>query len=410
MDTPIVLPSSREPRVSVLIVTARQPRLLARCLESLARCGPAVPFETIVVLNDALPEVEALVRERVSGATVIASSVPLGLAGGSNRARAAARGELLVLFHDDAEAEPGWLEGLVETIDAHPEAGAVGSRMLHPDGTPQSLGSVLWSDGSAWPLGGGPGSLLPASETTFAVDYCGSSSLLIRAAAWDAIGGADERFYPAYYVDVDLCLGIWTLGQAVLCTPASRVRHTKSASTEPRFRGLLFRRNQVLLREKWREALAAFEPPAPGSTEGLQRAVERAQARWQKAKEAAQEGFSAPAPAPPPFDPAAQERRILEIALDLQRAWAAELSAELASARESRERMAAELSSELASARESRERMAAENAALRERTREQADLLARVGRTRWWRLYGRLLPLFRLLRRLSRRAEPSRTE
>jgi GT2 family glycosyltransferase len=370
MQSPIVLPSSREPRVSILIVTARQPLLLAHCLESLARCGSAVPFEVIVVLNDALPEVGALMRERVSGATVLASSVPLGLAGGSNRARSAARGELLLLFHDDAEAEPGWLDELVATIDAHPEAGAVGSRMLHPDGTPQSLGCVLWSDASAWALGGGPRSLLPASRTTAAVDYCGSSSLLVRAATWDAIGGADERFYPAYYVDVDLCLGIWTLGQAVLCAPASRVRHHKSASTEPRFRELLYRRNQQLLQEKWREELPAFEPPAPGSTEGLQRAVERAQARWRKARE---DSVSVPATTTP-FDPAAQERRILEIALDLQSAWAADLRAE--------------------------------NVALRAR----ADLLARVEGTRWWRLYGRLLPLFRFLLRLSRRGEPSRTE
>jgi GT2 family glycosyltransferase len=371
MDTPIVLPSSPEPRVSILIVTARQPRLLAHCLESLARCGSAVPFEVIVVLNDALPEVEALVRERVSGVVVIDSSVPLGLAGGSNRARSAARGELLLLFHDDAEAEPGWLDALVATIDAHPEAGAVGSRMLHPDGAPQSLGCVLWSDGSAWALGGGPGSLLPASETTFAVDYCGSSSLLVRAATWDAIGGADERFYPAYYVDVDLCLGIWTRGQAVLGTPPSLVRHHKSASTEPRFRELLFRRNQQLLREKWGEALAAFEPPAPGSTEGIQRAAERAQARWRKARE---NSVSVPATTAPPFDPAAQERRILEIALDLQSAWAADLRAELAA------------------------------------LRERADLLAMVEGNRWWRLYGRLLPLFRLVRRFSRRRESSRTE
>lgn len=367
----IVLPSSPDPRVSILIVTAKQPDLLARCLESLARCGSAVPFEVIVVLNDALPEVKALVRERVSGAIVIDSSVPLGLAGGSNRARAAARGELLVLFHDDAEAEPGWLDALVETIDAHPEAGAVGSRMLNPDGTPQSLGAVLWSDGSAWGLGG-PASLLPASETTVAVDYCGSSSLLVRAATWDAIGGAGERFYPAFYVDVDLCLGVWTRGQAVLATPASRVRHTRSASTEPRFRALLFRRNQKLLQQKWGETLASFEPPAPGSAEGTQRAVERAQVRWRKVRDEGAAVLSAATP--PPFDPAAQERRILETALDLQCAWTAELSAELAV------------------------------------LRERSDLLGKVERSRWWRLYGRLLPVLRFLRRLSRRAESSRTE
>ncbi len=376
MESTIVLPSSGSPRVSIVIVTERQPRLLARCLASIARCGSAVPFETIVVLNDALPEVEALVRERVSGATVVASSVPLGLAGGTHRGRAAARGELLVLLHDDTEVQPGWLEALVAAVDAHPEAGAVGSRMLHLDDAPQSMGSVLWNDATVWTLGCGPAALVPESGTTTAVDYCGSASLLVRAATWDAIGGADERFYPAFYVDVDLCLGVWALGQAVLCAPSSRVRHHRSASTEIRFRDFLLRRNRELLKEKWGEALATCEPPAPGSAVGVQRAVARAQARWRQARDAGGAGLPAtrlPTPAAP-FDTAAQERRMLKIALDLQRAWAEELSGRLA------------------------------------RAERDVELLAAIERGRWWRLYGRLLPLFRFLRRLSRRAAASRTE
>lgn len=402
MEEPIVLPMSSAPRVTIVIVAARQPWLLAHCLGSLARCGSAVPFETVVVLNDAIPEVAALVRERVSGVTVIESAIPLGLAGGANRGRAAARGELLVLFHDDAEAQPGWLEALVAAADAHPEAGAVGSRMLHPDGTPQSLGSVLWRDGTVSSLGTGPGSLLPESEATYAVDYCGSSSLLVRASTWDAVGGADERFYPAYYVDVDLCLGVWTLGQAVLCAPDSRVRHHRSASTELRFRELLFRRNLERLREKRREELLAFEPPAPGSAEGLRRAVERAQARWRAAREAA----PASLPAPRPFDPAAQERRVLEVALDLQRAWSRELQGDLERARAERDLALADAERERARSEALERSTAAEIAVLRERD----ALLARIERGLWWRLYGRLLPLFRLLRRLNRRAASSRTE
>src|SRR5262249_51803015 len=142
MERLIVLPSSPAPRVSIIIVTAKQPELLARCLESLSSCATVVPFETIVVLNDAIPEVQALVCDRVSGVTGIGASVPLGLAGGLNRGRSAARGEFLLMFHDDAEAQPGWLDALVSIADSHPEAGAIGSRVFHPDGTPQSGGSV----------------------------------------------------------------------------------------------------------------------------------------------------------------------------------------------------------------------------------------------------------------------------
>jgi GT2 family glycosyltransferase len=37
--------------------------------------------------------------------------------------------------------------------------------------------------------------------------YCGTSSLLVRRSTWDAFGGLDEQFFPAYYVDVDLQWG-----------------------------------------------------------------------------------------------------------------------------------------------------------------------------------------------------------
>ena len=83
------------------------------------------------------------------------------------------------------------------------------------------------------------------------VDFCGSSSLLVRATAWDTVGGLDERFYPAYYVDTDLCMALRQHRFIVLYQPASRIRHHQSASTTPRFREFLFQHNRQLFLEKW---------------------------------------------------------------------------------------------------------------------------------------------------------------
>jgi GT2 family glycosyltransferase len=327
MERLIELPTSPAPRVSIIIVATRQPILLTRCLESVASSATAVPFETIVVLNDAIPEVRALVCERVSGVTVITSLVPLGLAGGLNRGRAAARGELLALFHDDSEAQPGWLDALVAAADSHPEAGAFGSRQLHSDGTPQCSGSVLWRDGTTTNLGTEPET--DASESkTMAVDYCGTACLLVRAATWDAIGGADERFYPVYYVDVDLCFSIWSLNQAVLCTTASRVRHRRGASTAAPFREFLMRHNRERLREKWGTKLDVLEPLPADHAAGVPRALEQAHTRWRRAQPPATRSPSEPR-SRLPFDTVGQELRVLKIALDLERAWAAELSVNL---------------------------------------------------------------------------------
>jgi hypothetical protein len=271
---------------------------------------------------------------------------------------------------------------------------------------------------------------VPDSVAPTAVDYCGSAALLVRAATWDAVGGADERFYPAYYVDVDLCLGVWTAGQAVLGDPVSRVRHRRGASTEAQFREFLLRRNRALLRDKWREQLAAFEPPAPGSRAGLERAVARAQERGRRARALAVE-TGVPRPRPP-LDALAQERRALETALALERAWSRELRKDRQRA-EARERMraaachqeaaaertrAATLQAALAAACEQRDHLASEAAVLHRAARcaavetaalrERAAVLAAIEDSRWWRLYQRLLPLLRFFRRLTRRADASR--
>jgi len=207
----------------VIIPAASTPELLGACLDSLARFGSRhIPFETIVVLNEASRDFEAGLREAVTGMEVVASPVNLGMAGSGNRGRSLARGEFLVTLHDDAEIEPGWLEALVETADAHPEAGAIGGKAILPDGRLQHAGFILWRDSSSSPPWVGRAPAPTAFDRVRPVDFCGSSSLLVRATAWDTVGGLDERFYPAYYVDTDLCMALRQHRFIVLYQPASR--------------------------------------------------------------------------------------------------------------------------------------------------------------------------------------------
>jgi GT2 family glycosyltransferase len=251
---------------------------LRRTLVSLSRyIGHAVPSETIIWMNGASPEVATVVHEEVSGAVVGASDVNLGFAGGNNRAAALARGHYLILLNDDAEVEPGWLENLVQTADSHPEAGAVGSRILFPDGRLQEAGSLLWADGSAYPVGRG----LPGDSLRYGylrrVDFSSASSLLVRRETWDRLGGLDEDFFPAYYEDIDLCMRIREQGQCVLLEPRSVVIHYESASTDSDFRHFLHLRNRRRFVRKWRAQLLDQEPADPTSPAAVERAVRRAQ-------------------------------------------------------------------------------------------------------------------------------------
>ncbi len=124
---------TEQPLVSILIPTRSQDRLLESCLKSLrAHIGREISYEVIIVLNAATDEVKEFVKERTQGVIILESAANLGVAGGYNRARSVARGEFLLLLHDDTEISPVWLESLLETMATHPAAGAVGSYNCFP--------------------------------------------------------------------------------------------------------------------------------------------------------------------------------------------------------------------------------------------------------------------------------------
>ena len=273
----IDLPWSPSPRVSVIIPATASLDLLLATLRSIACNVPRhIPIETIVVLNASVAQHVASVNELVNGVVLLPSHVNLGLAGAGNRGRSVASGDLLIVLHDDAEVEPGWLEALVDAADAHPEAGAIGGKVLYPDGRLQNAGMVLWRDATSSPPWTGEAPPPTAFDEVRAVDYCGTSSLLVRADMWDAIGGLDEQFYPVYYVDVDLAMSIRRLGRVVLYQPASRIRHHRGASTGRRLQAFVAGRNRQLFIDKWGPALDQHEPVDHAD---MPAAIQRATAR-----------------------------------------------------------------------------------------------------------------------------------
>jgi O-antigen biosynthesis protein len=320
----IQLPRSPAPRVSI-IIPATSIDLLHACLRSIARCGSSkIPYETIVVLNEARDQDAARLREAVTGVRVVSSAFNLGLAGSGNRGRDLARGELLLLLHDDAEVEPGWMEALVETADSHPEAGAIGGKVLNPDGRLQHAGMIVWRNATVSHVATAP----DAFGGVRAVDCCGSSSLLVRSAAWDLVGGLDERFHPVYYVDVDLAMALRAQGFVVLFQPGSRIRHHKGASSTRRFEEFLLNRNRLQLIEKWGAALNAHEPRVGRRSAATKRAIARADAFGRGRIGLKPAAGLSPAPRPP-FDPILQERRLAERSRTIQKDYVDHLSGQL---------------------------------------------------------------------------------
>jgi GT2 family glycosyltransferase len=267
--------------VSVIVPTMSQATHLATCLASLQQYAPAgSSHEIVVVLNGATPAVRDVART-TAGIRIVESAVNRGFAGGCHLGVRASSGAFLTFLNDDVRVTRAWLDPLLETMRDRPRAGAVGPRVLGADDTVQEVGSIIWRDGSTRPLGRG----LPASSLSWRwrrrVDYASACALLVRREAWDAVGGFDEGYHPAYYEDVDFCLALERSGYEVWVDPRSDVVHAESASTDPPFKRFLFARHHARLAERWPAALAdrVRAPVDEGQLAGAERtAVERLQA------------------------------------------------------------------------------------------------------------------------------------
>ena len=263
----------------MVLLAVRRPDLLARSLRSLeATAGDGVPFEVIVVLNAATPEVVEYMDSYVHGARIIRSPVNLGVAGGFNRAFAAARAARIALVHDDSVARPGWLVALRRTAEANPDAGAVGGRVYGRDGELRDVGWIIWRDGTtSVPWVGAPPTAGAFAQVR-AVDYHGSVGLLVDRAAWESVGGFDDGIYPAYYVDVDFSLRLRNAGWRVLYEPSAVLDHHVGASSERAVALLMSRRNRRQLLARHALALADHGKPEPREPFAVGREIRRAAA------------------------------------------------------------------------------------------------------------------------------------
>ena len=243
--------SNAPPLVSILIVSFTQHQLLARCLDSLATATRGFATEMIVVVNGVPLQPEHRAAE-ARGATVLHAPVNLGLPGGLHYARSRARGRYLAVLQDDVEVDERWLGSLVETLERDPSVGAVGSRIANIDGE-------LTGDGMIVPRGGLSDVVKPEArpDAGWAVDACFSSSCLVRAEAWDSVGGPNPRLYPLQLVDVDFGLRLAEAGWSVLMARESVARHVGNASTTSVLRRYLLKHNRRVVVRDHQEMLQA---------------------------------------------------------------------------------------------------------------------------------------------------------
>ena len=257
-ETIALPPPAPDPVVSVIITSYGAVPYTLRCLAALARDRSGVTLE-VIVIDDASPDPAVAELVRVPGLRLIRNPTQLGYLRSCNAAAAVACGEYLLLLNNDTEPEPDAIAAMLALFRARPDAGAVGAKLLYPDGRLQEAGGIIWRDGSGWNYGRGDDPDLPAYNYVREVDYCSAAALMVPRALFARLDGFDPRYAPAYYEDTDLAFRLRAAGHPVLYQPRARVMHVEGIShgTDPDAGGKAHQvENRTRFVHRWRTMLA----------------------------------------------------------------------------------------------------------------------------------------------------------
>jgi O-antigen biosynthesis protein len=223
------LPSSSEPEISIILVLYNRAELTLQCLRSLAESGQE-SIEIIIVDNASTDATSSLLNH-LDGATILRNSENLHFLKASNLGARQARGRYILFLNNDTQVFPGTLQAALRTLESSQDIGAVGGKLILPDGSLQEAGSIVWRDGSCLGYGRGANPLSPEFMFRRNVDYCSGAFLLTRRETFLSMGGFDELFQPFYYEETDYCLRLWERGLRVVYEPDAALLHYEFASS-----------------------------------------------------------------------------------------------------------------------------------------------------------------------------------
>jgi len=247
------------PGVAVIVPTRDGAALLAECLAGLRDKTDYPQFETIVVDNgSSAPDAVRLLQEiaRAPRSTVLRRPGPFNFSALCNDGAQAATARVLVFLNNDIVMnDPGWLKALVRHA-IRPETGAVGAKLLFPNGAVQHSGVVVGFGGIAGHIyrrapqdhRGYLGELTAPREVAAVTGAC----IAIERAKFEAVSGFDAENLPVDLNDIDLCLRVAEHGWTNLWTPEATLIHHQSGT-----RGIdpdpyvLYRKERSYFVERW---------------------------------------------------------------------------------------------------------------------------------------------------------------
>ena len=242
----------REPLVSAIVVSYNVKDLLLDCLAALFE-GTDVPLEVIVVDNDSRDGSAAAVEADFPQVRVHRMRKNVGFGKANNVGLEMAGGRFVLLLNPDVMVGQRCVGELADFLLVRPDVGAVGPRLVRPDGRPDAAARRAFPTPSiAFYRLSGLSRLFPHSPRfgrynmghqpagrAHEIDAGTAACLMVRRAAVAKVGFFDPAYF-MYGEDLDLCYRLKQGGWKIYYLPSAQALHIKGASSRQETARMLY--------------------------------------------------------------------------------------------------------------------------------------------------------------------------
>ncbi len=232
-------------QISVIIVNYNVKHFLEQCLLSVRKAMQHVDGEVWVVDNNSVDQSVDMVKEKFPEVRLIANKENTGFSTANNQAIRQSTTKYVLLLNPDTLVEEFTFKKVVDFMDAHPDAGGLGVKMVDGKGhfLPESKRGLPTPAVAFYKIFG-LAALFPKSKTfgryhlsyldkdkVHKVEILSGAFMMMRKEALDKVGLLDETFF-MYGEDIDLSYRLVKGGYNNYYYPHTRIIHYKGESTK----------------------------------------------------------------------------------------------------------------------------------------------------------------------------------
>ena len=226
------------PKVSILVPFRDQPRLLEQCVRSILEKTDYPNYEILGLDNQSEDPITHRLMQSLAGSDDRVRferfDHPFNFSAVNNFGATLADGEHLMLLNNDTEViSPEWL-GAMLAHSQREEVGAVGAKLLYPDGKIQHAGVILRIGGVAGHshklLDSKANGYFSRPHLTQNLSAVTGACMMVKKSLYQELNGLEERYLSIAFNDIDFCIRLREEGFLNIYEPAALLYHHESIS------------------------------------------------------------------------------------------------------------------------------------------------------------------------------------